>query len=131
MLLKWLTLAITLVILISAGAIGLVKDRTQAATELPARTRNWNPQPSEVQLFAPVRYNEIETDFQAAAQPGGATNFSPVSPEPGVYLTAPFACIVIVPPNHLDDAIAVPPPETAFTMPILKPDLRFIPLGEK
>ena len=51
--------------------------------------------------------------------------------DPGVYTTQPFACIVAVPPEHLDGSIAVSPTEGASNMPTLNPELHFIPLDPK
>jgi hypothetical protein len=50
---------------------------------------------------------------------------------PGVYMTEPYACIVVVPGHHLDDAIAVNPTQKTAPMPVIKPELHFIPLKPK
>ena len=53
----------------------------------------------------------------------------PIIP-PGVYKTAPYSCIVVVPGPQLDDKCIVNPGGGNSPMPIIKPDLRFIPLGQ-
>jgi len=47
----------------------------------------------------------------------------------GVYRTVPYSCIVVVPGPHPDDRCVVRPGGGDFSMPIIKPDLRFIPLS--
>ena len=46
---------------------------------------------------------------------------------PGVYETAPYSCIVVVPGPHPDDECVRRPRGGHYSMPIVKPDLRFIP----
>lgn len=46
----------------------------------------------------------------------------------GVYKTVPYSCIVVVPGPYPDDRCVVRPGGGDFSMPIIKPDLRFIPL---
>src|ERR1035441_3811796 len=52
-----------------------------------------------------------------------------VSPTPpaGVYKTSPYSCIVVVPGPHPDDRCVVKPSGVESAMPIIRPDLRFIP----
>lgn len=50
------------------------------------------------------------------------------NPPPGVYKTAPYSCIVVVPGPHPDDRCIVNPGAGDSSMPIVKPDLQFIPL---
>jgi len=73
----------------------------------------------------------VQTGFPATAYREEVKSFSRELPKPGVYRTTPFACIVIVPPSDFDGQIAVSPPESACPMPLLKPDLHFIPLNSK
>jgi hypothetical protein len=49
--------------------------------------------------------------------------------KPGIYETAPYTSIVIVPRRHVDDGIFVRPREPVPSMPIITvtPELRFIP----
>ncbi len=53
---------------------------------------------------------------------------------PGIYETTPYTCIVVVPGGHPDDKmIRRAPSANTVTpgMPIVKPELRFIPRGKK
>jgi len=56
-------------------------------------------------------------------------------PDPGIYTTTPYACVVVVPGDHLDDEIAIRPgdrsAEGGDPMPMLKPELHFIPFRSK
>ena len=70
--------------------------------------------PAQAQLFAPSARHRNRA-------PSG-------NPPPGVYKTAPYSCIVVVPGLHPDDRCIVNPGESDSSMPILKPDLQFIPL---
>ena len=56
---------------------------------------------------------------------------SPGAPAPGVYKTEPYTCIVIVPGASPDDKSVIHPAEPAPNMPVLTPDLRFVPLHPK
>ena len=88
-------------------------------------------QHGKVQMLPPIPSPGIEASYQTAQRPEAVKNHLPVRPEPGVYRTTPFACIVIVPGNDLDASMAIRPPETACPMPLLKPELNFIPLQSK
>ncbi len=48
---------------------------------------------------------------------------------PGVYKTVPYSCIVVVPGPCPDDRAIVSPGGGDYSMPIIRPDLRFIPWG--
>ncbi len=50
---------------------------------------------------------------------------------PGVYETAPCSCIVVVPGPQLDDRCIINPSGGDSSMPIVRPDLRFIPRGQQ
>jgi hypothetical protein len=52
-------------------------------------------------------------------------------PLPGVYKTQPYSCIVVVPAKQPDDRSLVKPAESGSAMPVVKPELRFIPLPPK
>ncbi len=52
-------------------------------------------------------------------------------PAPGVYKTEPYACIVLVPGAHPDDKMAVGVTDRASPMPMIQPELRFIPWPSK
>jgi len=62
---------------------------------------------------------------------GAIAKSSPSLPIPGAYKTAPYACIVIVPGKNPDDHSVVEPAERGSAMPVIKPELRFIPLRSK
>ena len=53
------------------------------------------------------------------------------SPGPGLYKTEPYTCLVLVPGKHPDDRMAqrrqLQLPETAARMPVVRPELRFVP----
>ena len=53
------------------------------------------------------------------------------SPAPGVYITEPYTCIVVVPDRHPDEASAVNPTQRTAPMPTIQPDVRLIPLRPK
>jgi hypothetical protein len=48
---------------------------------------------------------------------------------PGIYESAPFTCIVLVPDHHMDPHFVVPPrmPPSASAMPVIQPEMRLIP----
>jgi hypothetical protein len=46
----------------------------------------------------------------------------------GVYKTLPYTCIVVVPGPCPDDRFLVKPPGGECPMPIIRPDVQFIPL---
>ena len=53
----------------------------------------------------------------------------PTNLPPGVYRTVPYSCIVLVPGPHPDDKCIVNPGPWDSSMPIVRPDLHFIPLN--
>ena len=81
---------------------------------LPARPAL--PRTGPTNLYWLLRSNSI-------ALPSAPTNIPP-----GVYKTAPYSCIVVVPGPHPDDKCIVNPGPWDSSMPIVKPDLQFIPL---
>ncbi len=128
MLFKSFVIATGLTFSICARAQLATNHWTVAATNLTWLSTNVvglrSPAGSSLFLVPPTR-------FQPEARP--AVNQSPTAalPAPGVYRTAPFACIVVVPGNHLDDPMAVRPGANTPSMPVLKPELHFIPLHPK
>ena len=52
------------------------------------------------------------------------------SPPAGVYRTVPYSCIVVVPGPHPDDRCVVNPRGMESAMPIIRPDLSFIPWNQ-
>ena len=68
--------------------------------------------------------------FNIQIFPPSARLLPPPAPRtipPGVYKTVPYSCIVVVPGPHPDDRCIVRPPSVDSSMPIIKPELRFIP----
>jgi hypothetical protein len=47
--------------------------------------------------------------------------------KPGIYLSEPYACIVVVPGAQADDGALIPPPEQVPPMPVVRPELRWVP----
>ncbi len=71
---------------------------------------------------------------------GQPTNRVHALPKPGVYKSAPYSCIVVVPPPHPDDRgilgsagsrtnLQAGPPE--FNMPVVRPELRLVPFTNR
>jgi hypothetical protein len=58
---------------------------------------------------------------------------SPKVLKPGIYETAPYTCIVIVPRPHVDDRAIVGPRGRVPSMPIItvRPELRFVPRSQR
>lgn len=56
---------------------------------------------------------------------------TPGTPAPGVYKTEPYTCILVVPGGHPDDHSVIHAPEPSPNIPVLKPELRFVPLQPK
>ncbi len=52
---------------------------------------------------------------------------APAMVPPGVYETGPYSCIVVVPGPHADDCSIINPGGGGYSMPIGRPDLRFVP----
>jgi hypothetical protein len=68
--------------------------------------------------------------FNIQTFPPSARPHSPSSPRTipaGVYKTVPYSCIVVVPGPHPDDRCVINPGGVDSAMPIIRPDLRFIP----
>jgi hypothetical protein len=131
---KWPIIVATLAaspFLVPTGAQLLTLDRPLAGAKLTSNILLQRAQRSQAQAAVPFPTQGIETWFQTKSNLESVKSYSPDLPKPGVYRTTPFACIVIVPANHLDDPMAVRPAETACPMPMLKPELRFIPLRSK
>ena len=69
-------------------------------------------------------------EFKIQSLPPSARPISPSAPAalpPGVYRTVPYSCIVVVPGPHPDDRCIVRPGGGDSSMPVVKPELRFIP----
>jgi hypothetical protein len=81
---------------------------------------------------APVLPPAHKPEFKIQTLPPTAHLRSPPAPPgiaPGIYKTAPYTCIVVVPGPCPDDSAIVSPHGKKYSMPIIKPELRFIPLG--
>jgi hypothetical protein len=70
-------------------------------------------------------------DSRKAVPPGPGEPIDADALKPGMYKTTPFACIVIVPESHLDGGFVVRIPGCDPNMPVLKPDLHFIPISPR
>ena len=113
--------------LLTCACVVVVKNNgLPTAANLTSGTTNRlvvSPRPNNVQpLLVSVSSPKV------TAQAADLKSVSPAILEPGVYKTEPFAGIVIVPSRNKDASFAFPPPEGASAMPMLKPELRFIPL---
>jgi hypothetical protein len=60
-----------------------------------------------------------------SARPDAAS--APPNIPAGIYRTFPYSCIVVVPGPHPDDKCVFPPPGGDSAMPIIRPELQFIP----
>src|ERR1035441_571387 len=77
--------------------------------------------------LAPAR----KPEFKIQTLPLSARLRPPTAPPmipAGVYKTVPYSCIVVVPGPQPDDRCVINPGDVASAMPIVRPDLRFIPL---
>jgi hypothetical protein len=138
---KWIMLLTACAVsplLIQKGAQVLTNRVTLAPTIViagPERRVDLRLQPTGLQGLTNLTGRAIETISHPTARIGGEHGISRSGPQPGVYKTTPFASIVIVPAKHLDDQIAVNPqalsPEIDSAMPMLEPELHFIPLDSK
>ena len=76
--------------------------------------------------LAPAR----KPEFKIQTLPLSARLRPPTAPPmipAGVYKTVPYSCIVVVPGPHPNDRCVINPGDVASAMPIVRPDLRFIP----
>ena len=129
MLFKWSTVAIGFPLSIFAAA-AFLKHNIVPASANPVLGKinpiTFNPGPGKIRVLkAPAGSRLVPSQIVAVK------DFSPVPDEPGVYTTQPFAGIVVVPQEHLDDSIALSSPEGNTQMPMLNPELYFIPLERK
>jgi len=82
-------------------------------------------------VLMPLLASGWQPQFGVPRVPQSARPRRPASPDQlpaGVYRTAPYSCIVLVPGPHPDDRAIVNPRGGDSAMPIIKPDLQFIPL---
>jgi hypothetical protein len=115
-----------------AAAQGVLrKDSARApSTPWPGKTQ------SNLVVIPSPRSNLLFLASAPARQPEPAIQTSPPSAHPpsapstipaGVYKTLPYSCIVVVPGPHPDDRCMFGQGKGETSMPIIKPDLRFIP----
>src|ERR1041384_8548414 len=119
----------------SITALGQVITNTGpiAATNLAAAPLDWLRQPhygGNMRLFAAADGGRQVRNLKMGELAAIAKSL-PSLPTPDVYRTAPYACIVIVPGKNPDDRSVVKPAEVDSAMPVIKPELRFIPLPSK
>ena len=85
------------------------------------------PSPRSNLLFlalAPARKSELTNQtLPPSAHPPSAPTTIPA----GVYKTVPYSCIVVVPGPHPDDRCIFGKGSGDSSMPIVKPELKFIP----
>lgn len=86
------------------------------------------PRNSQIVLSTNTVGNPLNPSIRVAPNPRTSTNAASGFPAPGVYKTEPFACIVIVPDGHLDEHMLTRPAGPVPNMPMLKPELRFVPV---
>ena len=69
--------------------------------------------------------NRVATNLVGRGRPFTAL------PSPLVYRTEPYACIVVVPGSHPDDWWLITPGNRGSDMPVIRPELRFVPVPAK
>ena len=108
----------------------------------PPAERPWpgNPESETVgiplartNVLMPLLASDGQPQFEAQNLPQPKHPQPPAAPgqlPPGVYKTLPYTCIVVVPGPHLDEWFFVTPPGGECPMPIIRPDVQFIPFGQ-
>ena len=82
-------------------------------------------------LLIPLFASGWQPQFEVPSVPQSARPQPPASPgqlPAGVDKTAPYTCIVVVPGRCPDDRAVVTARGGDYSMPIIRPDLQFIPL---
>jgi hypothetical protein len=82
-------------------------------------------------VLIPLFASGWQPQFEVPSVPQLARPRSPAFPDQlpaGVYKTAPYTCIVVVPGPHPDDRSIVSPSSGEYRMPIIRPNVQFIPL---
>ena len=115
---------------VSPAQIGTAKQ----ARRPPYSPESLAPRPSARREPLAARHElrgggSLERRYSAASQPGLPK--TPNTLAPSVYRTVPYTCIVVVPGPRLDDRAIVNPGRAEASMPIIKPDLQFIPYAPK
>jgi hypothetical protein len=85
------------------------------------------PQPATLTVL-PTR---TRAKVQVPAQLQDLKSLSTEFPKPGVYTTTPYTCVIIVPDARIDEQFVVRPTAPPSSMPVLKPELHFVPFGSK
>jgi hypothetical protein len=83
-------------------------------------------------LLIPLFASGWQPQFEVPSVPRPSRPRPPASPGQllaGVYKTLPYTCIVVVPGPHPDDQAIFSPSSRDYRMPIVRPDLQFIPLS--
>jgi hypothetical protein len=130
-----LLLSATASLILGASAEGTTN--RFAAPELKASLLPSRPIPTACRLTTISVYPQAwsawgtTNKLKGLAIPPAQTKNPALQLAPGVYETAPYTCIVVVPGGHADDAIAKGTPGTAPEMPTITPDLQFRPRGKK
>lgn len=76
---------------------------------------------------SPKRPTTLAQTWVATHAPAGSASRSSAPPIPGVYVSKPFSCIIIIPGGDLDSKMVHPAPRVAPRMPIVSPELRLMP----
>ena len=58
----------------------------------------------------------------------GTTNRQNAPFAPGLYRSEPYTCLVLVPDRGIDEKSVVDPGKTASPMPLVKPELKLVPV---
>ena len=105
----------------------------------PSRSMPWpaNAQSNLIILPSPGGNPQVpawalarKPEFKFRVLPPSVRLQAPAAPPAipaGVYKTEPYSCIVVVPGAHPDDRCIINPGGGDYSMPIVKPDLQFIP----
>jgi hypothetical protein len=75
------------------------------------------------QCSLPTRIMKLRLALMA----NGTIRVLPTHLQPGIYETAPYSGLVLVPGSCGDERAIIVPSVQDFSMPMVEPDLRFIP----
>lgn len=109
---------------VSVGFAALIA--TAQEPRLDARTNPARSQVVGLKKQAPGGTNAVATAKPSVKTPAPSRAEQTGVPGPGVYVTRPFACIVVVPGGDLDRGCLVPAPGNGH-LNVKKPYLEFIP----
>ena len=127
------SICIILAILVQGHEIPVTASVISSSSSRTGQPRQPNNGPNQGVAMArfPTPHAIPARNSKKPAFPGIRAQTDPEVLKPGIYKTTPFTCIVIVPESHLDDGMVVRIPYCDSNMPILKPDLHFIPIQER